>query len=264
MSIPYSIARSICVLIPVRNEEDTITAVIQSLQELGLNTIRVVDNGSIDRSADYASQAGAEVFHEPIPGYGRACWCGLQDLPAEIDWILFCDGDGSDELGVIPEWVTMLLDSRPSLDLILGDRRATVSGRAVMTPAQNFGNRLATWMIRWGWGMRYHDLGPMRLIRRSALEAIQMKDRGFGWTVEMQVRSVELGLQIREVPVGYRPRQGGRSKISGTIIGSIRAGHIILQTLGTLYLRRLLRRSPISTEAIRSRQSDVPILTKRS
>ena len=228
----------ILVLIPVLNEEATIAAVIQSLQSFGLTRIRVIDNGSTDRSVEIARAAGAEVLCEPIPGYGRACWRGLQHLPAEVEWIFFCDGDGSDDLSQLPQ----LLPLRHQFDFILGNRRATAPGRAAMTSVQNFGNGLATGLIRAGWGYRYEDLGPLRLIRRAALEQIQMRDRGFGWTVEMQVRAVECQLEICELPVGYRRRQGGRSKISGTLSGSVKAGTIILSTLGALFLRRLGRR----------------------
>jgi hypothetical protein len=152
-------------------------------------------------------------------------------MAREIEWILFCDGDGSDDLRCLPGFFNL----RQQADLILGDRRATAEGKAVMTPVQHFGNGLASWLINWGWGYQYHDLGPLRLIRRTSLEQIGMRDRGFGWTVEMQVRAIEEGLKVTEIPVNYRPRQGGKSKISGTILGSIQAGVIILSTLGKLY-----------------------------
>ncbi|NEP76675.1 MAG: glycosyltransferase family 2 protein [Okeania sp. SIO2G5] len=232
---------SICVIIPVRNEEEAISDVIASLQSHGLHSIRVVDNGSGDRSAQRARAAGAEVIWEPTPGYGQACWTGLQHLPASTEWILFCDGDGSDDPNDIPALLDRILQNQPTPDFVVGDRRATPSGQAAMTPVQNFGNALATTLMHWGWGRKYHDLGPLRLIRRSALDAIQMQDRGFGWTVEMQIRAVELGLIIQELPVNYRPRQGGQSKISGTIRGSIQAGTIILKTVGQLYLQRFIR-----------------------
>jgi glycosyltransferase involved in cell wall biosynthesis len=222
---------SVLVIIPVLNEAATLANVIHSLQQLGLTHIRVVDNGSWDNSVAIAQIAGAEVILEPIAGYGRACWQGLQHLPSEIEWILFCDGDGSDDLSELP----LFFEAMNQADFILGNRRATVAGRSAMTPVQNFGNSLATQLIDWGWGYRYHDLGPLRLIRRSVLEAIKMQDRGFGWTVEMQARAVELGCTIYEVPVHYRRRQGGRSKISGTLWGSLQAGTIILMTLGKLY-----------------------------
>ncbi|MGF1500050.1 MAG: glycosyltransferase family 2 protein [Elainellaceae cyanobacterium] len=226
--------RQILVLIPVHNEAGAIATVIQSLQSHGLERIRVIDNGSTDLSAQVAKQAGAEVVWEPTLGYGCACWQGLQNLPPDIDWILFCDGDGSDDLSALPAFLAWL----DRADFVLGNRRASAASRAALTPAQNLGNGLATALIRRGWGYAYHDLGPLRLIRRQALEAMDLGDRGFGWTVEMQVRAVELGLRIVELPVSYRPRQAGRSKISGTLSGSLRAGRVILTTLGRLYWRR--------------------------
>ena len=225
---------NVLVIIPVRNEEITIAAVIKNLQKFGLTEIRVIDNGSSDRSSLCARETGAEVLFEPIAGYGQACWRGLQNIHSKIDWILFCDGDGSDDFSYLPQFFSL----REKYDLILGDRRATFAGKAVMTPAQSFGNGLAGWLIDLGWGHKYWDLGPLRLIRKSALDKIAMQDRGFGWTVEMQVRAVEENLKICEIPVNYRPRQGGKSKISGTILGSFKAGTIILITLGKLYLKR--------------------------
>jgi hypothetical protein len=238
------------VIIPVLNEEDAIAPIIHTLQAYGLSRIRVVDNGSTDASATRSQAAGAEVIHEPRQGYGQACWRGLQHLPKTCEWVLFCDGDGSDDLKDLP----LFLDAMEEADFILGNRRATVPGRAAMTPIQNFGNGLATSLIRLGWGYRYQDLGPLRLIRREALEQIQMSDRGFGWTVEMQARAVELGLSICEIPVGYRRRQGGRSKISGTFRGSIQAGSIILGTLSNLYYKKL---SASMIEFARLQQSSV-------
>lgn len=223
---------NILVIIPVLNEEASIVGVIEDLKNYGLSRIRIVDNDSCDRSGILAKNAGAEVLYEQVSGYGQACWQGLQNIPPEVSWVLFCDGDGSDDLSYLPKFFSL----RDRYDFILGDRRGTSSGKAVMTPVQNFGNGLAGWLINWGWGYKYHDLGPLRLIRRSSLEQIVMQDRGFGWTVEMQVRAVEEGLKICEIPVYYRPRQGGKSKISGTISGSFQAGKIILETLGKLYL----------------------------
>ncbi|MEM6426315.1 MAG: glycosyltransferase family 2 protein [Cyanobacteria bacterium P01_H01_bin.119] len=236
---------NVLVIIPVLNEERTIDSVVSALGQLGLRHIRVVDNGSCDRSGQRAAAAGAAVVLEPQRGYGQACWRGLQKLPEAVEWILFCDGDGSDDLAQIPT----MLAHRSNHSLILGDRRATAAGQRVMTPIQNFGNALATLLIHWGWGYRYRDLGPMRLIHRRALEQIQMRDRGFGWTVEMQARAVECGLSICELPVGYYPRRGGRSKISGTLKGSVQAGTIILTTLGRLYWRRLRQRRSFSVQA---------------
>jgi glycosyltransferase involved in cell wall biosynthesis len=231
---PFLDLKRVVVIIPVLNEAATIAAVITSLQSYGLEQIRVVDNGSTDDSVVIARAAGAKVMYEPTRGYGQACWRGLQQLPSECEWVLFCDGDGSDDLSQLPEFFA----AAASHDLILGNRRASPTGRAAMTAVQNFGNGLATALMGVGWGFWYQDLGPLRLIRRSALERIQMRDRGFGWTVEMQARAIERGLPICELPVNYRHRQGGRSKISGTLKGSLQAGSVILTTLGKLYLQR--------------------------
>jgi len=236
-TVDGTVGDTVMVIIPVLNEQDTLAAVINQLQAIGLPHIRVVDNGSSDASAAVATAAGAALLREPVAGYGRACWRGLAQLPEAIDWILFCDGDGSDDLASLPGWSSRLADH----DLILGNRAATAAGRRALTPVQRFGNRLATSLIQLGWGRRYQDLGPLRLVRRSSLPALEMGDRGFGWTIEMQVRAIEAGLRICELPVPHHPRRGGHSKISGTVGGSVRAGLAILSTLARLYGQRLWR-----------------------
>ncbi|MGC1217339.1 MAG: glycosyltransferase family 2 protein [Phormidesmis sp.] len=227
---------NVLVIIPVLNEESTIAGVLRQLQQQGLFNICVVDNGSEDQTSAIATQQGAIVISEPKRGYGQACWRGLQSEQAlQAEWILFCDGDGSDDLSQLPD----LLALRAEFDFILGNRRGTVAGRSRLTPAQNFGNWLATRLIRFGWGYAYEDLGPLRLIRQRALDRLAMADRGFGWTVEMQAKAAEQGLRICERPVNYLPRQGGRSKIAGTVRGSLKAGQIILLTLAKLYGQKL-------------------------
>ncbi|MEM9818893.1 MAG: glycosyltransferase family 2 protein [Cyanobacteria bacterium P01_D01_bin.6] len=227
---------NICVIIPVLNEADTIAGVIRGLQEQGLTQICVVDNGSRDRTATMAAQAGAQVISEPRRGYGQACWSGLQtSMATAAEWILFCDGDGSDDLSQLPD----LLVGQDEFDLILGNRRGTELGRQQLTPVQNFGNWLATRLIWLGWGVRYEDLGPLRLIRRHALDHLAMTDRGFGWTVEMQAKAAGASLRTHEIPVNYLPRQGGQSKIAGTVKGSVKAGQVILTTLARLYWQKV-------------------------
>ncbi|NEQ95985.1 MAG: glycosyltransferase [Cyanothece sp. SIO2G6] len=230
----------VLVIIPVLNEEVALPGVIQRLRAQGLRHIRVVDNGSRDRSAAVAQTHGATVVSEPQRGYGQACWRGLQEIPAHIQWILFCDGDGSDDLEELPQFWAIA----PDADLVLANRRATAASRAKLTWAQNFGNGLAVELMTWGWGYRYSDLGPLRLVRRLALDQIQMQDRGFGWTIEMQVRAIECGLRVREIPMQYGDRQGGQSKISGTIQGVFKAGKGILGTLAKFYWRKLTRPTP--------------------
>ena len=228
------------VLIPALNEEATIGSVIADLRSHGFRHIRVVDNGSSDQTVCRARLAGAEVLSEPRRGYGRACWTGLHHPPSDAEWILFCDADGSSDLRDLERMVS----AASHADLVLGDRRTNSANRPAMTAAQRFGNALATTLIRLGWGHRYADLGPLRMIRIEALDRIAMRDRGFGWTVEMQVRAVELGLRVREVPVRYRNRRGGKSKISGTVSGTIRAGVVIVATISRLFIRCLARRLP--------------------
>lgn len=227
------------VIIPALNEAATIGHVVKALQEQGLTHICVVDNGSCDGTAAVAIQSGARVVQEPVKGYGQACWRGLQSIPDHIEWILFCDADGSDDLSQLPEF----FGRRDNYDLILGNRRGTESGRQQLSAVQNFGNWLSGSLIALGWGYRFQDLGPLRLVKKTSLERIGMCDRNFGWTVEMQARSVECGLRICELPVNYRPRQGGQSKISGTLSGSVKAGIIILSTLVSLYWQTLWRDS---------------------
>lgn len=230
---------TIQVIIPALDEEATIGEVVAALRGAGLPRIRVVDNGSRDRTPDVARRAGAEVLIEQRRGYGQACWTGAQGLAPDVAWILFADADGSDDLADVARLVA---EAREGADFVLGNRRARQEARAAMTTVQNFGNALATALIRLGWGQRYEDLGPLRLVRRTVFEAAAMEDRGFGWTIELQVRAVELGARIVELPVGYVRRKGGRSKISGTLRGSVQAGVIILATIGKLFARKLGRR----------------------
>jgi len=221
-------------VIPARDEEGSVGAVVAGLLSAGVRTVRVVDNGSSDRTAAIASIAGAEVLQEPVAGYGRACWRGLQDLPGWAEWILFCDADGSDDLGELPAFFAATREA----DFVLGARQPLPDGRSALTTVQRFGNALSTTLIRTGWGFRYRDLGPFRLIRRRALEEIRMRDRSWGWTLEMQVRAIENKLRIIELPVTALPRRAGRSKISGSTTGSLRAGLVILSMLIRLYARR--------------------------
>ncbi len=227
---------NVCVIIPALDEADTIAGVIWGLQKQGLAQICVVDNGSCDRTPIIATQAGACVVSEPRRGYGQACWRGLQTpMATEAEWILFCDGDGSDDLSQLPD----LLALRAEHDLIIGNRRGTERGKQQLTPVQNFGNWLATRLIWLGWGLRYEDLGPLRLIRKSVIDRLAMSDRGFGWTVEMQAKAAGAALRTCEIPVNYLPRQGGQSKIAGTVKGSVKAGQVILTTLARLYWQKV-------------------------
>ena len=212
---------------------------VADLRNLGLSYVRVVDNGSRDNTATAARDAGAHVIAESRRGYGQACIAGVTGLDPQWEWILFCDADGSDDLSVVPEF----FEWSHTNDFILEDRRRTAEGRGAMTFAQNLGNGLATYLVGVIWGFRYHDLGPLRLIRRSSFDQLTMKDRNYGWTVEMQIRAIELGVRIREIPVRYLPRKGGRSKISGTVKGTLMAGSKIIWTIARYMVTKSLARS---------------------
>jgi glycosyltransferase involved in cell wall biosynthesis len=189
----------------------------------------VADNGSRDGTARVARERGAIVVLEPRRGYGAACLRGLEALKSDPpDVVLFLDADGSDDPSEAPLVLRPILDG--TADLVVGSR---VLGRAdpgALTPHARFGNWLATRLLAVLYGARYTDLGPFRAIRYEALRSLDMKDRDFGWTVEMQVRAARRGLRHAEVPVRYR-RRVGRSKISGTVGGSVRAGVKILATV---------------------------------
>lgn len=225
---------NVIVVIPALNEEASLPRVIERLRRAGLERIRVVDNGSRDLTAEVARHFGAEVIVERRRGYGQACWTGCQSLPSDSQWILFCNADGSDDI----ERVSLLLGATTEgAELVLGQRVAGQGGRDHLTLPQRFGNRLAVSLIRLLWGARHGDLGPLRLISHQAFEELHMRDRGFGWTVEMQVRAVETGLPVVEIAVRNFARTAGVTKISGTIAGSLHAGAVILSTIVRLWWR---------------------------
>jgi hypothetical protein len=206
-----------------------------------------VANACSDRTEEHARQAGAEVRSIDRAGYGLACWEGGLEVPSDIEWLLYCNADASDDIDALDRFAELSAD----YDLILG-ARLSKAAQAMMTPPQRFGNWLAPFLIRCFWGTRFQDLGPQRAIRRAAYDCLMMKDRGFGWTVEMQVRAVEEGLRIIEIPVESFPRPAGESKISGNLRGSLTAGSIILKTIGTLALQRENRTTKSMRDVARS------------
>ena len=215
------------IIIPARNEAGAIGRVLAEIPRKRVGQIIVIDNGSTDDTAAVAKANGAQVVFEPRPGYGRACLSGLAVLDRAMDTIVFLDGDCSDH----PEDMEFLLKALEEgrADLVIGSRTQKAKPGS-LTLQQRLGNRLACWLMRRYFGVRYTDLGPFRAIRREALERLHMQDRAFGWTVEMQAKAAVRGLRIAEVPVRYRPRIG-RSKISGTLRGTICAGWAILTTI---------------------------------
>ncbi len=193
-----------------------------------LERVVVCDNGSTDRSLAAASgRARVEVVHESRRGYGSACLAGLAHLrltgPPEV--VVFLDGDYSDHPDELPSLLAPI--ERGDADLVLGSRRLGRAEPGALLPQARFGNALATFLIRLMTGHRYTDLGPFRAIRWDALERLDMRDRDYGWTCEMQMKAIGAGLRVVDVPVSYR-RRVGVSKIAGTFVGTVRAGAKIL------------------------------------
>jgi glycosyltransferase involved in cell wall biosynthesis len=226
MSTP---APNITLIIPALNEAESIGLQLAALPRHLFAQILVVDNGSTDATAEAARAAGAEVTIEPRRGYGRACQAGLAALRPETSAVAFMDADLSDDPADLDSLVKIFLPG--GWDLVVGSR---VLGRAEpgsLTPVQRFGNWLTTRLLRWLWSARFTDLGPMRIVSRAALARLDLRDPDFGWNVEMQAKAARLGLAVTEIPVNYRRRRFGRSKISGTVLGSARAGLKILWTI---------------------------------
>ena len=220
----------VAVLIPARNEAAALGQVLAEIPRGLVHEIIVVDNGSTDHTDEVARQGGARVVSEPTPGYGRACLAGIAALDPSSDTIVFMDADHSDYPEELPRLLAPIQEGRA--DLVIGSRILHAEPGS-LTPQQRFGNWLACAMMRWFFRVRYTDLGPFRAIRRDALERLDMRDQAFGWTVEMQAKAALAGLRVVEVPVRYRPRIG-RSKISGTIRGTISAGTTIIGTIVSL------------------------------
>ena len=219
----------ISVVIPALNEEEPIADVVRACLATGLpNEVIVVDNGSTDRTAERAREAGARVVDAPR-GYGRACAAGVRAVSPQTDIIVFLDGDGSD----CPELMDRLVRpiSEGTADFVIGSRTRGEREKGSMNAQQVFAGYLAGWLIRPLYGVKYTDMCPFRAIRRDTLEKLGMKEETYGWNLEMQMRAARAGLRILEVPVNHRCRTGGESKVSGTLRGTSVAGTRILATL---------------------------------
>ncbi|MEE9218161.1 MAG: glycosyltransferase family 2 protein [Acidobacteriota bacterium] len=225
------------------DEEQALPGVLASLPRPPLRRVVVVDNGSRDRSAELARAAGAEVLQEPRRGYGRACLRGLAHLEANPpELVVFLDGDGSDDPADLERLLAPLREGRA--DLVIGSRTLGRRQAGALNLPQRIGNWAAGWLLGLLFGRRFTDLGPFRIARYAALRDLGMRDPTWGWTVEMQARAIRAGWRILEVPVRYRRRQGGRSKISGDLVGALRAAGKIFWTLGWLFCSARQHRSP--------------------
>jgi glycosyltransferase involved in cell wall biosynthesis len=217
--------KSIAVIIPALNEEACIAGVVSAIDRSLIDRVLVADNGSSDQTAEVAHKAGAEVVFEPRRGYGSACLKAMAAVP-DADVLVYLDGDGSDDPAEIPVLLEALVDT--PADVVIGSRVLGQAEPGSLTPVQRFGNALTCTLVRLLWGVRYTDLGPFRAVTRSALDKLDMADPDFGWTIEMQVKAAQLGMHVVEVPVSYRNRRAGQSKVSGNLKGSFLAGKRIM------------------------------------
>jgi glycosyltransferase involved in cell wall biosynthesis len=222
---------NIAVIIPAYNEAASIGKVLADIPKRLAAEIIVVNNNSSDDTAPIAREKGAIVVDEPRQGYGFACMKGVEYLqlgPDKPDIVVFLDADYSD----YPEEMIALIEPifEQNFDLVLGSRTLGKIQKGTMPAQQIFGNRLATWLIKTFYGARFTDLGPFRAVKFDKLMALDMRDKTYGWPIEMQLKAVRQQLRICEVPVRYRTRIG-KSKISGTIRGTIMAGYKILSAI---------------------------------
>ena len=219
----------ISVIIPALNEEEPIAGVVREAAETKIpHEIIVVDNGSTDRTAERARDAGARVVNAPR-GYGRACAAGVAALRPECNIVVFLDGDGSD----CPEFINQLVDpiAAGTHDFVIGSRTRGQREPGSMNLQQILSGRFAGLIIRLLYRVPYTDMCPFRAIRRDALERLDMREQTYGWNIEMQMKVARAGLRILEVPVNHRCRTGGKSKVSGTLRGTFVAGSRIIATL---------------------------------
>jgi glycosyltransferase involved in cell wall biosynthesis len=220
---------NVSVIIPALDEEEPIAGVVHECLVTGLpNEVIVVDNGSADRTAERAQEAGARVVTAPR-GYGRACAAGVRALSPECDIVVFLDGDGSD----VPGFMNQLVDpiAGGTHDFVIGSRTRGQREPGSMNLQQILAGRLAGLILRLLYGVRYTDMSPFRAVRRDALECLDMREQTYGWNLEMQMKAARAGLRVLEIPVNHRRRTGGESKVSGTFRGTFVAGARIIATL---------------------------------
>jgi len=217
------------VIIPAYNEEKSISSVINDIPKERVSQVIVVNNCSTDRTTEFAEKAGATVLYENQMGYGAACLKGIDYLESKgFDLVVFLDGDYSD----YPEEINLLIDPIISgeYDFVLGSRVLGKRAKGALPVQSRIGSVIAGFFINLFWHVRFTDLGPFRAIKYDKLIELNMEDKWFGWTVEMQIKAAKKKYKIKEVPVSYRKRIG-KSKVTGTIKGSVMAGVIILKTI---------------------------------
>jgi len=216
---------TVSLLIPALNEAECLPSLLQEVPHALLHEIIVVDNGSTDATAMVARAAGTRVVSEARRGYGYACAAGVAVATGDI--LVFMDGDGS----FVPLELQRLVAPIASgqADFVLGTRLRGGMTAGAMPPHQRFGNHLVAWLVRLFYHIELTDLGPFRAIRRDLLEQLQMQERTYGWPIEMLVKAARYKARLLEVPVSYRPRLAGQSKVGGTVRGTVLATYKILR-----------------------------------
>jgi glycosyltransferase involved in cell wall biosynthesis len=212
----------VTLVIPVLNEGEAIGAVVRAIPLDVVGEVIVVDGGSRDDTVSRAQEAGAHVLMEPRSGYGAACLAGVRNAAARCQIIAFMDGDGSDDPQDLKKILGPIISG--DQDFVIGSRVRGARQHGSLAVHQIVAGCLAGIAIRLLYGVRYTDMGPLRAIRRDALEKLDMRERTYGWNLEMQMRAARMRLRILEVPVRHRNRAGGASKVSGSLAGSIKAG----------------------------------------
>ena len=219
-------SHQIGVIIPVLNEEASIGLVLDSIPPQYLKNVVVVDNGSEDQTKNIIHKKNVKIISESRRGYGRAVLRGIEEHQNK-DIIVFCDGDYSDYTEEMDLLIQPIIEDKA--DFVLGSRMKLAEAGALL-PQSRWGNKLAVFLIKCMTGFSYSDLGPFRAIRKSTLDQLNMQDKNFGWTVEMQMKAIRKNLRILEIPVRYRKRVGV-SKITGTLGGTVRAGCKIIYSI---------------------------------
>ena len=222
------------VVIPTHNEASAIGHVLSDLPSELVTEIIVVDSNSNDGTPEIARKMGARVIAEPRRGYGRACLTGLAAANSP-DIVVFLDGDYSDRPAELPILLAPIIEGRA--DITLGSRLQERRSAAALPWHQALGNRLAAGLINVLYGLEISDLGPFRAARAGVLRALALEETTYGWAVEMILKGALAGFRVVEVPVSYHPRIG-KSKISGTLKGTVGAGWFILSLIVRYYFRR--------------------------
>jgi glycosyltransferase involved in cell wall biosynthesis len=250
MQFPFG-PKFVSVVIPCLNEEDPVGGVIREVLAQNVDEVIVVDNGSTDRTAERAVEAGARVVSEPKAGYGRACAAGVAAVHADADIICFLDGDGSDVPAFLSAVVTPVAAGQH--DFVMGSRIRGKREPGSMTPQQIVAGWLAGLLLKLRYGAQFTDMSPFRALPVPVLRSLDMSELTYGWNLEMQMKVAAAKLRILEIPVDHRCRRGGESKVSGNLTAGLKAAWKITSTFVRLAssLQNRPKRFDVGTESAR-------------